>query len=108
MRALKLFVLTSLNEGISNTILDAMATGLPAVVTSVGGNPELVNDGITGILVPPGEPVDLASALCAYIKNPNMRSMHGKAGRICVEKHFSVKKMVKNYEAVYRRAASVI
>jgi glycosyltransferase involved in cell wall biosynthesis len=46
-----LFVLTSLNEGISNTIFEAMATGLPAVVTSVGGNPELVKDGITGTLV---------------------------------------------------------
>jgi len=82
-----------------------MATGLPAVVTSVGGTPELVKDGITGILVPPRDPEALASALCVYIKNPNMRTMHRKAGRICAEKHFSIEKMVKNYEAVYRRVA---
>lgn len=105
MRALNLFVLTSLNEGISNTILEAMATGMPTVVTTVGGNPELVKDGITGTLVPPSDPVTLASALCAYIKNPKMRTTHGKAGRICAEKHFSIENMVKNYEGVYRRAA---
>ena len=48
---------------------------------------------------------DLASALCAYIKSPNMRTMHGKEGRTYAEKHFSIEKMVKNYVAVYRRAA---
>jgi sugar transferase (PEP-CTERM/EpsH1 system associated) len=105
LRALDLFVLTSLNEGISNTILEAMATGMPAIVTSVGGNPELVEDGITGTLVPARDHAALASALCTYIKNANLRTMHGKAGRIRAENHFSIEKMVKNYEAVYRRVA---
>ncbi|UCE08071.1 MAG: glycosyltransferase, partial [bacterium] len=107
LRTIDLFVLTSLNEGISNTILEAMASGLTTVVTSVGGNPELVEDGITGTLVPPRDSAALALALCAYIKNPNIRTMHGKAGRIRAEKHFSIEKMVKNYETVYRRAASM-
>ena len=90
MHDVPVFFITSLNEGISNTILEAMATGLPAVATSVGGNPELVEDDITGTLVPTGDPVVLASALCAYIKNPNIRTMHGKAGRVRAEKHFSI------------------
>jgi sugar transferase (PEP-CTERM/EpsH1 system associated) len=105
LRALDLFVLNSLNEGISNTILEAMASGLPVVVTSVGGNPELVQNGKTGRLVSPGDSDDLASAMYAYIKNPDTCATHGKAGRIRAEKHFRIEQMVENYEAVYRRVA---
>ena len=105
LRSFDLFVISSRNEGISNTILEAMATGLTVVATAVGGNPELVNDGNTGTLVPPRDPAALASALCNYFKNSNMRTMHGKAGRICAERHFSIEKMVTKYEMVYRRVA---
>ena len=63
MRALDVFVLPSLREGLSNTILEAMASGLPVVATRVGGNPELVEEGHTGQLVPPADPVAMAAAI---------------------------------------------
>ena len=62
MRGMDLFVLPSLREGISNTILEAMASGIPVVATRIGGNPELVVEGETGMLVPPSDPIAMASA----------------------------------------------
>ena len=100
-----IFTLPSINEGISNTILEAMATGLPVVATKVGGNPEIIDDGKTGQLVPSDDAAALAAALSAYINSPELRASHGNQGRICVKKLFSVEKMVNEYEAVYRRVA---
>jgi len=97
LRSFDLFVISSRNEGISNTILEAMATGLPVVATAVGGNPELVNDGITGTLVPPNDPNSIASAISNYIQNIDLMISHGRNGRSRVEKFFSIEKMVKNY-----------
>ncbi len=68
MRAMDLFVLPSLGEGISNTILEAMSTGLPVIATRVGGNVELVKEGLTGILVPPGAPAALMAAILNIIE----------------------------------------
>jgi glycosyltransferase involved in cell wall biosynthesis len=104
LRSLDIFVLPSLNEGISNTVLEAMATGLPTVATSVGGNTEIVKEGITGLLIPPGDPDALASALWDYITNKNMRAMHGQTGRLRVKNSFSIADMVESYEQVYQRA----
>lgn len=103
LRALDLFVLPSLNEGISNTILEAMATGIPVVATRVGGNPELVEDGHTGILVKPRDFQSMASAILRYLQHPDLRAKHGEAGRQVVLKRFSIEIMVRSYEAVYRR-----
>jgi sugar transferase (PEP-CTERM/EpsH1 system associated) len=105
LRTFDVFVLPSKNEGISNTILEAMATAIPVVATKVGGNPELVEAGSTGFLVKPGDFESMASALLNYYENPALRARHGKAGRARVMKHFGITQMVQSYESVYRRVA---
>jgi glycosyltransferase involved in cell wall biosynthesis len=101
MRGMDVFVLPSLGEGISNTILEAMCSGLPVVATRVGGNVELVRDGVTGTLVPPAEPGTLAGALLEYYRNGWMFSRHGKAARQQIESSFTMDAMAKGYLAVY-------
>jgi glycosyltransferase involved in cell wall biosynthesis len=101
MRGLDLFVLPSLREGISNTILEAMASGLPVVATRVGGNPELVEEGRTGMLVPPSDPVALAQAIRTYLVDKGQLIRHGQAGRRRAEARFSMEAMVNAYLGVY-------
>ncbi len=101
LRTLDVFVLPSLAEGISNTILEAMASGLPVVATNVGGNPELVVEGETGMLVPPADPEALAQALRRYVDAPVLGRAHGLAGRARVERMFSLEAMVRGYMGVY-------
>jgi len=104
MRGLDCFVLPSLAEGISNTILEAMATGLPAVATAVGGNGELIESGMTGTLVPPASSDALAHAILAYHRDRALARRHGKAARRVVESTFSLARMVSDYTAMYARA----
>jgi sugar transferase (PEP-CTERM/EpsH1 system associated) len=101
LRTMSLFVLPSLAEGISNTILEAMATELPIVATRVGGTPELVEEGKTGILVPPANPESMALAIKRYIDSPDLLKAHSRAGRERVIKHFSLQSMVNAYLSVY-------
>src|SRR3569832_714799 len=103
MRAMDVFVLPSLAEGISNTILEAMASGLPVVATRVGGNGELVVEGTTGMLVPAAQPGILAEALAIYIDDEALRRRHGASGRARVEREFSMEAMVARYVEVYQR-----
>ncbi len=101
MRGLDLFILPSLREGVSNTILEAMASGLPVIATRVGGNPELVEDGKTGILVPSANPEAMAEAIRNYLDQRDQLLSHGEAGRKRVESQFSMEAMVKGYLRVY-------
>jgi glycosyltransferase involved in cell wall biosynthesis len=103
LRGLDLFVLPSLAEGISNTILEAMATGLPVVATRVGGNDELVEQGLTGELVPAAHPDALADAILRYFRDPGVARRHGKAGRNRVERQFSLDRMIAGYDRLYCR-----
>jgi sugar transferase (PEP-CTERM/EpsH1 system associated) len=103
MAAMDIFVLPSLGEGISNTILEAMATGLPVIATRVGGNPELVQEGITGRLVPPADPDALAQALLEYVRDDDRRHAHGRAAREIIDRQFSIPAMVQGYLSVYDR-----
>ena len=96
------FVLPSLAEGISNTILEAMACGLPVVATRVGGNPELVEDGMTGRLVPPANAESMATALLHYLEDPVLARRHGRAGRHAVVQRFSLDRMVADYLSLYQ------
>jgi sugar transferase (PEP-CTERM/EpsH1 system associated) len=103
MRGFDLFVLPSLAEGVSNTILEAMATGLPVVATRVGGNPELVQQGVTGVLVPPAQPQALADAIRQYVVHPDRCLAHGRAARQLAEQQFSLDGMVSRYLSLYER-----
>jgi sugar transferase (PEP-CTERM/EpsH1 system associated) len=101
LRQIDVLCLTSLNEGINNTVLEAMATGLPVVATNVGGNPELVESGSTGTLVPVQAPAALADALQAYLNDAALCLRHGTLGRERVEKDFSIAAMVSRYASLY-------
>jgi glycosyltransferase involved in cell wall biosynthesis len=101
LRWLDIFVLPSKNEGMSNTILEAMATGLPVIATKVGGNPELVSNNITGLLISNGDVEELRQAITYYLENPKAIKIHGKRARIETECRFSLEKMIKKYEELY-------
>jgi glycosyltransferase involved in cell wall biosynthesis len=105
LAACDVFVLSSLSEGLSNTILEAMSTGLPVVATRVGGADELVDDGRTGVLVPPAQPDALATALASLIDDPAARRTMGAAGRLKAEREFSIARMAADYEALYATVA---
>ena len=101
LRCFDLFVQPSLAEGISNTILEAMASGLPVIATAVGGNGELVEDGVSGTLVPKQDVEALSRAIGAYLLEPHRLESHGRAGRLRIEQQFSLDAMVDGYLNLY-------
>jgi sugar transferase (PEP-CTERM/EpsH1 system associated) len=103
MRGLHCFALPSQSEGISNVVLEAMASALPVLATAVGGNPELVSDGRTGELVPPSDPDAMAQALVRLASDPERSARMGQAGRADVEARFSLTRMVGAYQGLYDR-----
>ena len=108
MRGLDCFVLPSLAEGVSNTILEAMACRLPVVATRVGGNSELIESGMTGTLVSPANADALAQAILAYFHDRVTARRHAKAACRDVEARFSLKRMVLDYTRVYERELSAV
>ncbi len=103
MRAADIFCMTSLSEAASLTILEAMAAGLPVVVTDVGGNPELVRDGVEGRLAPRGNDRAIAMALLDLCENPERAHTMGAAARGRVEESFTLDATVGSYLDLYRR-----
>jgi sugar transferase (PEP-CTERM/EpsH1 system associated) len=99
--ALDLFVLTSLNEGISNTILEALASGVPVIASDVGGNPELIDAGRTGSLVPAGSAGGFAAEITRFLAEPDLQRNHGEAARLAAVERFSLTAMVARYRALY-------
>ena len=106
MRSLDCFVLPSLAEGISNTILEAMACGLPVVATAVGGNVELVDAGRSGLVVPNDDPLAMAQGLLHLWRNAEASKRMGCAGRADVEQRFSMQAMVGAYQHLYDQQIS--
>ena len=105
MAGLDVFVLPSLAEGISNTLLEAMSCSRAVVASAVGGNVELVNDGVNGTLTTPNDPGSLDAAVLGYFMDPARAHLHGLAARAAVEARFSLDRMVADYAAVYEMMA---
>jgi len=98
---LDLFVLPSLSEGMPLALLEAMAAGVPAIATRVGGTTEVIDDGRTGTLVAPGDSRVLAAAITTLLENPRLAKELGQAARQAVAARFSLAGMVQAYERVY-------
>ncbi|MCA9021794.1 MAG: glycosyltransferase, partial [Planctomycetaceae bacterium] len=92
------YVSSSLTEGISLTLLEAMSVGLPIVATNVGGNPEIVQEPATGLLVPSANPDSLASAMIQMCQDQCQWAEMGQRARKRVEQHFNIRTMIKDYE----------
>jgi sugar transferase (PEP-CTERM/EpsH1 system associated) len=108
MRGLNCFVLPSLAEGISNTILEAMATGLPVVATGVGGNAELIDHGRTGEIVSSEDVEAMSQALVRMATQPARAAAMGRAARVEVESRFSLQAMVAAYQDLYERQLAAV
>jgi len=100
-----LFVLNSFAEGMSNTLLEAMASGLPTICTAVGGNVELVADRERGILISAGDDAALTKAIRTYMASPEMARTHGVNARRFVVEHFSLEQMIRRYVGLYESVA---
>lgn len=100
---LDVFVLPSLWEGFGLVLLEAMAAGRPVVASAVGAIPEIVRDGETGLLVPPGDSAALARAVVRVLRDPDLAARLGRAGRAGVETRFGLAGMVANTDALYQR-----
>jgi sugar transferase (PEP-CTERM/EpsH1 system associated) len=105
LNAMDIFVLPSLGEGMSNTLLEAMASALPVVATNVGGNPEVVHDRHSGYLFKPGDTHGLSAAVENLHKNPEIRLKFGSAARKRAVMEFSLDSMMKQYRELYTTAA---
>ncbi len=102
VQAADLFALSSVREGLPITLLEAMRAGCPAVATHVGGAREAIEDGVTGRIVPPGEPVALGQALLELLSDPVRARALGAAGRERWARCFTAERMVSETEALYR------
>jgi glycosyltransferase involved in cell wall biosynthesis len=103
LAACDLCVQPSLNEGMGRTVIEAMAMGRPVVASQVGGLPELINSGKTGLLVPPMSPPALAEAICALLRDPEELRRMGRAAQQSVDHRFSARAMVEAIDLLYRR-----
>jgi glycosyltransferase involved in cell wall biosynthesis len=101
LAALDVSVMPSLNEALSNVVLESMASGAPTVATEVGGTPEAIVDGVTGLLVPPAQSTAIADAVMHLLMDPPLAQQLGRAGRARIADHFSVRRMVHSTEDLY-------
>jgi glycosyltransferase involved in cell wall biosynthesis len=103
MEEVDLLVIPSLVEAFGYAALEAMRASLPVVATSVGGLPEIVADHESGLLVPPGDPAAIASAVCALLNDPDMCLRFGRRGRAILEERFGLEGMIHATIRVYAR-----
>jgi glycosyltransferase involved in cell wall biosynthesis len=102
-RLLEVSVLCSLSEGFPNAVIEAMAAGRPVVATNVGGIPDAVRDGETGVLVPPGNPDALAGAIELLLRDPERRRTLGGAAQRIARREYHVSTVMASLEALYDR-----
>ena len=95
------FVMSSVREGLPNVVLEAMASALPVVGTAIGGIPELVQEGITGHLVPQQDPPSMASAIISLLRDPAKASAMGRAGQEIIQKKFSLSAAISAHLALF-------
>jgi sugar transferase (PEP-CTERM/EpsH1 system associated) len=101
LRGLDIFAMSSLAEGTPGAALEAMACGLPVVGTRVGGIPEVIDEGVTGMMVPPSDPEAMADALGRYLGSPDLARRHGAAGRERILRKYNMPAMVAAYKSLY-------
>lgn len=102
---LEIGVLSTHSESFSNAVLEYAASGLPAVVSNVGGLGEIVRDGETGYLVPPQDPEALAAAVIRLLDDPELRKKMGKCARYFVQENYAEKIVLEHYAALYQKVA---
>lgn len=108
---LDVLVISSNNEGTPVSAIEAMAAGVPVVATRVGGLPDVVQEGVTGYLVPPRDPDALAGAIAAVLQDPERAARMGEAGRAVAQERYSLERLVADMDALYQqllRAKGVI
>ena len=105
LAALDIYIQSSINEGLSLSILEAMAAGKPVIATDVGGGNELIEDGETGLLIQPGSPSAIANAIIDLIERPDKRERLGLAARSQAAEEFNIQSMVEAYRLIYQKIA---
>jgi glycosyltransferase involved in cell wall biosynthesis len=105
LNAADLFVLTSVSEAASLTLLEALAARRPVVVTAVGGNPEIVRDGVEGLLVPRGDFQAAGQAMLKLLGDPALAKRMGEAGAVRVAEHYRLERTIARYHQLYQRLA---
>jgi sugar transferase (PEP-CTERM/EpsH1 system associated) len=105
LQAMEVFVLPSLSEGLPLSVLEALALERPVVATNVGGMPEIVQDGVTGYLVPPADPGALADRILRLLRDARSAAQMGRAGRKRVEAGFGLEQMIGEYQSLYDAVA---
>jgi len=102
LAAMDIYVQSSVNEGLSLSILEAMAAGKPVIITDVGGARELVENGRTGILIAPGSAAEISGAIIELLEDPAKCSLFAAAGRTYVEREFGLMQMMESYRQLYK------
>jgi len=102
LNAMDIFVLPSIDEGLSNTILEAMSAGKPVIATNVGGNREIITDRLTGMLITPQKPQEITLAIRSLLLDGKLFEAISKAGAANIREKFSMERMISRYDELYR------